>query len=100
MPNLPHPAQGDPQGAADDRLAYVISRLPDDMAIRRTPDNTVRTRNLLAVVLYLGYWAIAMVIVVGGLFGRFTEQFVGYVVGGLAASAVSAAYFYFRRPRA
>ncbi|MFY1688547.1 hypothetical protein [Plantactinospora sp. WMMB782] len=95
---LPNPEGEEPaQDPVESRPSYLITNLPDDLAISRTPD-TVQTRNRLALVCYLGYWIVSVLVVVGGLTGRFAEQLVGAVVAGLGASAAAVAYFYFRRP--
>jgi hypothetical protein len=79
----------------DEPLTYVISDLPADSSVKLTRDFGA-TRNLLALAIWVPYAMIAILLVFGGLAGKFGPEIVDPVVAAYAASATAVAYFYFR----
>jgi hypothetical protein len=76
---------------------FVIDDLPADAVA--TSRELATTRHLLAVVITIGFTLTAVLVVVGGLAGRFGSDVVGPVVAALAASQSAVAYFFFRGAR-
>jgi len=74
---------------------YVVSGAPADSSIERERDLST-TRNRLAMAIWVPYALISILIVVGGLAGRFGPEVVDPVVAAYAASATAVAYFFFR----
>jgi hypothetical protein len=89
---LPHP---EPPPEEDD-VTYVVSELPRDHSVRLTKDFGA-TRNVLALVIAVSYALCAILVVIGGLEGKFGPEVVGPIVGALATSATAVAYFFFHR---
>jgi hypothetical protein len=80
----------------DDPSPHVRSNLPPDGSVRPSRD-LASTRHLLAVVVYLGFSVTAVLVIVGGLTGRFGPELVGCVVTATTASATAVVYHFFRR---
>lgn len=92
MPNeLSEPTSDD---RSIDRPDHVmVSDLPD--SVERLRD-LASTRHFLAVVVSLGFSVTAILVVIGGLMGRFGPDLIGPVLGAFVASQSAVAYFYFR----
>ncbi len=88
MPNeLPEPIR-------DDRPEHVvISDLPNSVERFRE----AITRHFLAEVISVGFSITAILVVIGGLIGRFGSDLIGPVLGAYVVSQSAVAYFYFRR---
>jgi hypothetical protein len=88
-------------GSADDnnRPHYLLSQLPPDGSVERAPDPEDKIRKTLAIVLCGGFSLITVLIVIGGMVGKFDQTLVDGVVTAFAGSAVSVACFYFYRKR-
>ena len=55
------------------------------------------TRRLLATVIAVGSSATGLVVVIGGIIGRFGPDIIAPVVAGFITCQTAVAYFYFRR---
>jgi hypothetical protein len=88
---IPEPEQEED----DDQLVYIVSDQPKDHSVRLTRDFSA-TRNMLAIAIWLPYALIALLLVIGGLLGKFGPEVVDPVVAAYAASATTVVYFYFR----
>lgn len=77
--------------------------LTDEVEVSDTPNSVEKsrdltaTRNFLAVVIALGFSVTAVLVVIGGLMGRFGPDLVGPAIAAIAASQSLVGYFYFRR---
>jgi hypothetical protein len=80
----------------DDSPTDVTPHVPPEGSAK-PPRDLTPTRDLLAVVVYLGFSLTAVLVIVGGLTGRFGPELVGCVVTAATASATAVVYFYFRR---
>ena len=86
-------------GQGDDR---TVDR-PDHVMISDLPNSVDRfrdlaaTRHFLAVVVSVGFSVTAVLVVIGGLMGRFGPDLIGPVLAAFALSQSAVAYFYFRR---
>jgi hypothetical protein len=61
----------------------------------RTPDPEAQTRRTLAVMIFSGFSLIALLVVIGGMVGKFDQTLVDAVVTAMAGSAATVAYFFF-----
>jgi hypothetical protein len=77
----------------DDRQ---LSRLPDGIPVERVPESA-GTRNVLAIVVAATLALAVILVVVGGLIGRFPVGLVEDVLTVLAAPASAVAIYYFHR---
>lgn len=66
---------------------------------QRTAREPERARLLLAVITMTAFAACTLLIVVGGLFGRFHSELVAGSTMALGSSAAAATWFYFKSPR-
>jgi hypothetical protein len=88
-----------PEDEADDSAdypaTYLVSDLPPDFSVTREREFSA-TRNRLAMAIWIPYALIAVLIIAGGLAGKFGPEVVDPVVAAYAASATAVAYFFFR----
>jgi hypothetical protein len=61
------------------------------------PADSEGTRRVLAYVLSVAFSLASVLVVIGGLFGKFDEELVDAAFGVLGSAATAVACFYFRR---
>lgn len=114
----PHSPWGSPQVPSGEVPAYdtsstrywVVRHRPDDIDLGeagdfddeepfiRTPDHS-RTQNLLATIMTVGMTLMILLVVVGGLLGKFEAGIVTTAIGSYSAAFGAAAWFYFRKDK-
>jgi hypothetical protein len=106
MPSLPEPTRDqDPERLADENLApkprdlvhYVISSLPPE-PVERSPD-VESTRRILAIIIVIALLVLSVLIVIGGMIGRFDPQLVMTTLMMLDSPVGVVCFFYFARRR-
>ena len=86
-----------PEPVTDDQQDHVITvGIPPDDHVDGIRD-LAATRRRLATVISVGFCASALLVVIGGMVGRFGPDLVGPVVAAWVTSQSAVAYFYFRR---
>jgi hypothetical protein len=80
----------------DEETVVELSSVADG-AVRVYPE--AGTRHLLAIILAIGMTVAMLMVVFGGLIGRFDATLVGAVCAPYGTAFAAAAYFYFKNRR-